>query len=122
MLTKEEKLKRKQYLKTCKKYRKQVKELYKMYGPWDYFVGTLLDIQINHWIEFYSLGYGVCCLERDDMPTRLEIATTLRKLYDNYDHFRYDDYDSFEAAQEAEEKAKREFFEYLFKYLEYMWD
>lgn len=121
-MRKEERLKRKQYLKTCKKYRKQVKRLCKEYAPYDYFVGDLLNIQIDHWIEYYSLGYNVWALERDDMPTRLEIATTLRKLYDNYKNFRYTDYEDWDIAQQEEEKVKRELFEYLFKYLEYMWD
>lgn len=121
-MSKEDKLKRKRYLKTCKKYRKQLKQLVKDYGPWDYFVDIFLDIQINHWIEYYSLGYNVLAIERDDMPTRLEIATTLRKLYDNYKDFRYTDYENWDVAQQEEEKVKRELFEYLFKYLEYMWD
>ena len=140
-LKKKEKQERKEYLRTCKKYKKELKELVKRYGPYDNFLPCLFDIQVRHWIDYYTLGYNVWAIEvkdtpefnKPDRPTRLEIAKELKRLYDEYDNFTVD-YDALEekygsindeAAAEINTayRAKRKaFFDYYAEYGQDMWD
>ncbi len=129
---------RKQYLKTCKKYNKELKKLFKNYGPWDNYTDCFLDIQIRHWIDYYTLGYNVVAQEvkdtpefnQPDRPTRLEIAKKLYELHNNYVDFKYDKEDylgddghlDVDKINEGYRKAKREFFDYYIKYADDMWD
>lgn len=141
-LTKDEKQKRKQYRKTCKQYKKELKDLVKHYGPWDNFLSWLFDIQVKHWIDYYSLGYNVWGMEVKDTPefnepnrpTRLEIAKELKRLYDEYDNFfgsddckaitqKYNSLKQAAAEIDATYKAKRKaFFDYYMEYAKDMWD
>lgn len=129
-MTPQEKQDRKQYLRTNKKYNKQLKKLLKQYGPWDNFIGEFVKIQIEHWVEYYSLGYNVMALETEGLPTRLQIALKLRDLYYNYvdfdcfnDKYKLDDGTlDTEKIKKDYLKCKKAFFDYYFKYAPNMWD
>ncbi len=134
---------RREYFRTCKKYKKELKELVKSYGPWDNFLPCLFDIQVRHWIDYYTLNYNVWAVEvkdtpefnKPDRPTRLEIAKELKRLYDEYDNFllnvdlgalkeKYGSINKEASAEiEAEYRAKRKaFFDYYMEYAQDMWD
>ncbi len=128
-LTKQEKKDRKQYLKTCKKYKKELMEIVKKhYGPWDNFLSNFFDVIVRHWKDYYELGYNVIALESENRPTRLQIALQMKTLYDKYQDMsvsnfkRADGSIDTDAYEEAYEKAKREFFEYYMEYADDMWD
>lgn len=118
-MSKVEKEKRRQYYKTCRTFKKRLYQNLKGYGPWDY--GWMLDtikIMIEHWCEYYKLGYNVDAQEVEGgVPSRLEIAEKLRELYKNYE-------DAQIRVEEwcKEEECLKEFFDYLAKYILYMWD
>lgn len=127
-LTKDEKQKRKQYRKTCKRYKKELKDLVKHYGPWDNFLPWLFDIQVKHWIDYYTLGYNVMALEikdtpefnQSERPTRLEIAQELKRLYDIYHgHIDYNTVEDYNKEYNARKKA---FFDYYIEYAKDMRD
>jgi hypothetical protein len=125
-LTKEERKKRKQYLKTCKAYKKELKEVVKHYGPWDNFLPCFFKIQVEHWIDYYSLGYNVMAIEikdtpefeQPDRPTRLEIAKELKRLYDEWNDY----ISSGDNCIEERNVRKKAFFDYYMKYAQDMWD
>lgn len=128
-LTKQEKLDRKQYFKTNKKYKKQIKQLSKNYGPWEYgFLEIFFEIMLNHWIDFYSLGYGVVCEESENEPTRLEIATKMKKLLNDYQDFHYTVKDGVmdvtdpDEYLKAKEEKRRDLYNYVFDHIHVMWD
>jgi len=138
-ITREEKLKRKQYNEMNKKYKKELKKLIKEYYPYDNSIETFFDIQVRHWIDYYSLGYNVMAMETKDVPefckpnapTRLEIAKKLKELYDNYDNFnpldaKFRSEDGIHLdmlkIEDAYYKTKKELFDYYFKYGGEMWD
>ena len=129
-MTQQEKQDKKQYEQTNKKYKKQLKKLLKQYGPWDNFIGEFVRIQIEHWVEYYSLGYNVFAEEIVGLPTRLQIALRLKELYE-----KYTDFDCFNEKYRLDDntldvdkikkdylKTKKAFFDYYFKYTPEMWD
>lgn len=129
-----ERQKRKVYNKMNKKYYRELRDLIKRYGPWDNYLWLFFKIQVRHWIEYYTLGYNVNCQEiKDDPkahkpnhPTRLEIATELKRLFDEWDNFLSGeiDFENFDIKEiDKEYKAKRsKFMNYLMKYQGEMWD
>lgn len=122
-LTKEEKIARKKYLKNIRKTKKELINQAKRYGPWDEnFLFEYMGIIFQSWIDYYSQSYNVWAEDdckwnpyAKDVPTRLEIAKELKRLYDEfYGYYGFD-------GNELREKEKA-LYDYMLKYIHYMWD
>lgn len=150
--TKEDKQKRKQYLKTNKKYKKELKNLFKQVAPWDNFIGWFFDIQVRWWKDYYKLGYNVQGLEIKDTPefeepnrpTRYEIACEMERLYREWQDFtgvgsvqledgkcvlklldKYvlpNDKIDWDLIHKDDEELKMKFFNYYSEWRKDMWD
>jgi len=110
--TKEDKQKRRLYLKINKKYRKELKNLFKRVAPWDNFLGMFFDIQVRWWKDYYKLGYNVWGMEIKDTPefddpnhpTRYEIACEMERLYREWQDFT--GVDSVQQLEDGEWEVK----------------
>ena len=123
-LSKEERKEKKNYIRNLKKTRKGLIKQSKEFGPWDeYFLFEYMGIIFQSWIDYYSQNYNVMAMEvRDDqslgledVPTRLEIAKELKRLYDDF--YGCHGFDGKELMEK--EKA---LYDYMLKYIHFMWD
>jgi len=152
-LTKQEKKDRKLYLKTFKKYKKELMEIVKKYyGPWDNFLGSFFEVIVQHWKDYYKLGYNVWGMEVKDTPefddpnrpTRYEIACELERRYKEWQDFsgmdlvqledgkwiakyheRYllpDGKINIDLLNQDNRDLEKNFFDYYIKYSHDMWD
>lgn len=151
-LTKQEKKDRKEYLKTCKKYKKELINIVKKYGPWDNFLGAFFDVIVRHWKDYYKLGYNVWGVEIKDTPeyrdanrpTRYEIACEMERRYNEWENFTgcdaidtgdgrwnivyFDKYIlpdgkiDFDLVLQDKLELKKKFFDYYMEYANDMWD
>jgi len=110
------KKKRKTYMKQRRHYKKMLRNAVKNYEPWDYgYMLSFIKIIVEHWCEYYELGYNVDGQEtKDDTPSRLEIAEHLKILYE--------DFEKCEMFCRDDDTAIKNLFNYLGEYILYMWD
>ena len=145
-MTREEKKKRKQYRKFNKKYKKELIEIVKKhYGPYDNFLGDFFDVIVQHWKDYYKLGYNVWGVEIKDTPefndpthpTRYEIACELERRYNEWVNFNVfnehrptvkeefllpDGKINHELVNQRWNELKKSFFDYYMQYSADMWD
>lgn len=149
---KEDRQNRRLYLKTNKKYKKELKKLFKQVAPWDNFIGMFFDIQVRWWKDYYKLGYNVWGMETKDTPefeepnrpTRYEIACEMERLYKEWQDFsgmdvvkledgewevkyheRYllpDGKVNIDLLNQDNRDLEKNFFDYYIKYCHDMWD
>ena len=126
---------KRQYKRNLKKSRKKLQRIARGFRPWDYYtMVALLRAIFEGWRDYYELGYNVHALERSDprvwedapipeetieklksIPTRATIARTLLEKLDAME--------DADILPESEWKERvSDFFDYLAKYLAYMWD
>lgn len=105
------------YRKMLRQCKKDLKTFAKLYRPWDY--GYLIEVMLiifKNWEEYYKLGYNVHVAEgnifEECIPIRAHIAKTLFEKLN-----RVDDVDSVDPQKEL-----RDFADYFYEYLRYMWD
>ena len=123
-LNKEERKEKRAYLKNLKRTRKELIKQSNRFGPWDeHFLFEYMGIIFQSWIDYYSQSYSVVCMEVKDAPsleleditTRLDIAKELKRLYDDfYGCCGFD-------GKELMEKEKA-LYDYMLKYIHFMWD
>lgn len=125
-LTKEEKEQRKAYKHMIKSVRKKLKKASEEFGPWDEgYLFNYMRIIFECWRDYYSLGWNVSGMEvcewnenAKDIPTRKQIAIQLLRLLRVMD----DSWYNLDAKETKLDNATKELFDYMAKYIHYMWD
>ena len=148
-----ERQRKKQYKKDFKKAKKKLIEIVqKHYGPWDNFLGDFFEVIVQHWKDYYKLGYNVQGLEIKDTPefndpnrpTRYEIACEMERRYKEWQNFsgmdlvqledekwmakyheRYllpDGKVNIDLLNQDNRDLEKNFFDYYMKYYLDMWD
>ena len=123
----EDKKKKKEYEHMMRNTKRKLKKAAEEFGCWD--EGYLFDfmrIIFECWRDYYHIGWNVSAMENrewneeaKDQPTREEIAKELLRLMDDIDNYWRED---APGETNSFDKRNKAFFDYMAKYIHFMWD
>ena len=107
--------KSKEYKKMIRKYKKMIRKDAKDAStkPFDYDFGLQMFVDYLYFMrEYYELGENVFALELDNYPTRLQILNMILAAYEDWQN----------CCERRVTRLRKQFFELLGEYIEFLWD